>query len=194
MPTTLTKGEAATDNQAALRPPARLHHNNFYSRDLEATRHFYEDIIGLKLRAFWVEHLEEAQNNGGPAFILGHAFFGLADGGMLAFMHADGEMKAKLESIAIPETVHVALKVDADQQQGILARLVAESYEPPKYFEIDHVFVRSLYVYDPDGLLVEFAVDPEDAEEMYQVRSTQAHETLRKYIAGDRTPTAPKKS
>ena len=28
--------------------PARLHHNAYVSRDLEATRHFYEDVLGLE--------------------------------------------------------------------------------------------------------------------------------------------------
>jgi len=29
--------------------PNRLHHNAYVSRDLEATRKFYEDVIGLPL-------------------------------------------------------------------------------------------------------------------------------------------------
>jgi catechol 2,3-dioxygenase-like lactoylglutathione lyase family enzyme len=35
--------------------PSRLHHTAYTSRDLEATRHFYEDIIGLPLVATWCE-------------------------------------------------------------------------------------------------------------------------------------------
>jgi hypothetical protein len=33
------------------RLPLRFHHNNFYARDLEKTRDFYEDIAGLPLGA-----------------------------------------------------------------------------------------------------------------------------------------------
>ncbi len=35
--------------------PARLHHTAYVSKNLEATRKFYEDIIGLPLLATWCE-------------------------------------------------------------------------------------------------------------------------------------------
>ena len=34
---------------------ARLHHNAWITRDQEATRRFYEDLIGLPLVATWSE-------------------------------------------------------------------------------------------------------------------------------------------
>jgi hypothetical protein len=51
----LTEPGAATKAGQEPRPPARLHHFDFYTEDLEATRHFYKDITGLQLRVFWVE-------------------------------------------------------------------------------------------------------------------------------------------
>ena len=35
--------------------PSRLHHNAFLTKDQEATRAFYEDLIGLPLVATWSE-------------------------------------------------------------------------------------------------------------------------------------------
>ena len=35
--------------------PSRLHHTAYVTRDLEATRHFYENVIGLPLVATWCE-------------------------------------------------------------------------------------------------------------------------------------------
>ena len=35
--------------------PTRLHHTAYLSKDLEATRAFYEDIVGLPLVATWSE-------------------------------------------------------------------------------------------------------------------------------------------
>src|SRR5690349_19118543 len=68
--------------------PSRLHHTAFTSRDLEATRHFYEDIIGLPLVATWCEKDELF----GKERVYCHCFFGLADGGALAFFQfADKE-------------------------------------------------------------------------------------------------------
>jgi hypothetical protein len=36
--------------------PSRLHHTAYVTRDLEATRQFYEDTIGLPLIATWCEN------------------------------------------------------------------------------------------------------------------------------------------
>jgi hypothetical protein len=47
MSSTLTEPGSATRPGQGRRPSARLHHHNFYTGDLEATRHFYEDVAGL---------------------------------------------------------------------------------------------------------------------------------------------------
>jgi glyoxylase I family protein len=35
--------------------PKRLHHTAYVTRDMEATRRFYEEVIGLPLVATWSE-------------------------------------------------------------------------------------------------------------------------------------------
>ena len=60
---------------------ARLHHNAWVTRDQEATRRFYEDLIGLPLVATW----SEADELFGAERVYCHTFFGLADGSALAF-------------------------------------------------------------------------------------------------------------
>jgi catechol 2,3-dioxygenase-like lactoylglutathione lyase family enzyme len=62
------------------------------TKDLEATRHFYEDILGLPLIATWCE----------KDFLFGkdrtycHCFFGIGDGGALAFFQfADADDQAQ---------------------------------------------------------------------------------------------------
>lgn len=50
--------------------PSRLHHHAFVSRDQEATRRFYEEVVGLPLIATWCEENELG------AYC--HAFYGLA--------------------------------------------------------------------------------------------------------------------
>src|SRR5499425_3755176 len=61
--------------------PSRLHHTAYVTRDLEATRHFYEDVIGLPLVATWCEKDELF----GAERVYCHLFFALGDGGALAF-------------------------------------------------------------------------------------------------------------
>src|SRR5690606_2191934 len=61
--------------------PSRLHHTAYVVTDLERTRKFYEDIIGLPLLATWCE----SDMLFGAERTYCHVFFGLADGGALAF-------------------------------------------------------------------------------------------------------------
>jgi catechol 2,3-dioxygenase-like lactoylglutathione lyase family enzyme len=187
MSSTLTESGTATQARQGLRPPARLHHNNFYTSDLEATRHFYEDIAGLTLRTFWIEPVPEGQGSE----VIGHAFFGLGDGGMMAFMnYSEAAVQATMVGTEQPMSVHVALKVDDEQQAEVRKRVEEGGFE---HFYIDHGVLRSLYVWDPNRLLVEFAVDPDGYEEMYELEGERAHATMRRYLAGDHTPTAPAK-
>ena len=66
---------------ATSKLPSRLHHTAYVTRDLEATRKFYEDLIGLPLMATWCE-VDELF---GAERVYCHLFFGLGDGGALAF-------------------------------------------------------------------------------------------------------------
>ena len=62
---------------ATIPSAVRLHHHAYVTTDQEATRRFYEEIAGLPLVATWTE-VGEGQE-------LCHTFFGLSDGGALAF-------------------------------------------------------------------------------------------------------------
>ena len=57
----------------ARKLPARLHHTAYVSKNLEATRKFYEDIIGLPLMATWCE----SDMLFGAERTYCHCFFGL---------------------------------------------------------------------------------------------------------------------
>src|SRR5205807_9328228 len=61
--------------------PSRLHHNAYVTRDQEETRQFYEDVIGLPLLATWCESDELF----GKVRTYVHTFYGIGDGGALAF-------------------------------------------------------------------------------------------------------------
>jgi hypothetical protein len=54
-------------------------------------------------------------------------------------------------------------------------------------FEVGHGIFRSIYANDPNGLLVEFTCDPPDVAELNAMQNATAHETLRRWQAGDRT-------
>jgi catechol 2,3-dioxygenase-like lactoylglutathione lyase family enzyme len=170
-----------TDPTPAL--PLRLHHNAYVCADQERTRHFYEDILGLPLVATWIEEAEFPEFPG-RRLSYSHTFYGIGDGGALAFFaFADPEVASAYTAKKQPLFVHIALAVTEATQNGISKR-VADAGLPLR--EVDHGYCKSIYVQDPDGLLVEFTSDPPDAGEIAARQRATAHETLRRWQAGNR--------
>ncbi|HTE49331.1 MAG TPA: VOC family protein [Kofleriaceae bacterium] len=171
--------------KAAAKLPARLHHTAYVSTDLERTRRFYEDVIGLPLLAAWCETDELF----GAERTYCHLFFGLADGGALAFFKFAHQEDQDLFGPKMPETPfhHIALKVDADVQAGIEERLAAAGYQEPQTYVLEHGYCRSVYAVDPDGMIVEFTVDHPEVDAINAARRATAHADLARWLAGDHT-------
>lgn len=167
----------------ASRLPMRLHHHAYVVDDQERTRHFYEDIIGLPLKATWIENTVFR----GEEMIFSHTFYGLADGGALAFFNfADPKLNARM-NVGPQKNLcyHIALLVDEETQQAISARCKAEGITSEI---IDHGYCKSLYVTDPDGLQVEFTVDPPNVDEINDMQERIARKSLDAWVAGDTRP------
>ncbi len=165
--------------------PSRLHHTAYVTRDQEATRAFYEDIIGLPLVATW----SETDELFGAERTYCHTFFGLGDGSALAFFQFADEEDDKLfnPELAPSPFRHIALKVSAEAQDAIAKRLEEAQWKPEGTFVLEHGYCRSLYAEDPNGMLVEFTCDAPNAEEINAERRPIAHEELRTWLAGDHT-------
>ena len=163
--------------------PSRLHHTAYTSRDLEATRHFYEDIIGLPLVATWCEKDELF----GKERTYCHCFFGLGDGGALAFFQFAEREDEQLFAPPIPPTPfhHIALNVDAATQAGIEARLKAAGFAEPQMYILEHGYCRSVYAQDPNGMICEFTCDHPDAARINEENRRMAHAELQRWLAGD---------
>lgn len=124
-----------------------LHHSAYRCRDSEATRAFYEDFLGLPLAgALRIE----ATKTGRRTDVL-HSFFRLGDGSYLAFFEAP-DMPFEFRD-QHDFDLHIALEVDEAalapmmmlaQQAGIEVRGIS-----------DHGFIRSIYLRDPNGYVVE---------------------------------------
>jgi len=162
--------------------PARLHHNAYVVKDQRATQQFYEGILGLPLLATWCE-VDELF---GAERVYCHTFYGLEDGGALAFFQfADEEDAALFGPQFRPSPfIHIALKASQEVQDGITARLVEAGWD---HFVLDHGYCVSLYATDPDGLIVELTVDHPDVEAIAAVRRASAHADLDRWLAGDHT-------
>ncbi len=164
--------------------PSRLHHYAFLPKDQEATRAFYEDIIGLPLVATW----SEADEIFGAHREYCHTFFALGDGSALAFFQfAEQADQEQFDPDFTPTPFrHIALNVTADVQRAIETRL-AESGWDVRPRVVDHGYCRSLYTLDPNGLRLEFTVDSDNADEIGRDREADAHDTLKRWLAGDRS-------
>ena len=167
----------------AAKLPSRLHHTAYVSKNLEATRKFYEDVIGLPLVATWCE----SDMLFGAERTYCHVFFQLQDGGALAFFQFARPEDQALFGAKMSDTPfhHIALKVDAEAQRGIEERLRAAGYQEPQMYVLEHGYCRSVYAVDPDGMIVEFTVDHPDADKINATRRADAHSELKRWLAGD---------
>jgi glyoxylase I family protein len=165
--------------------PSRLHHTAYVTRDLEATRKFYEDVIGLPLMATWCEK----DMLFGAERVYCHLFFGLGDGGALAFFQFANKGDQEQFGPVMPFTPfhHIALNVDKETQQGIEKRLKEARYKEPQAFVLEHGYCRSVYVTDPNGMIVEFTLDHPDVEKINRTRRADAHAELKRWLGGDHT-------
>jgi glyoxylase I family protein len=177
------KAKAKATLKAKARLPARLHHTAYVTRDLEGTRRFYEEVIGLPLVATWCEKDELF----GAERTYCHLFFGLADGGALAFFQFANQEDQELFGPKMPFTPfhHIALKVDRQTQDAIAKRLAAAGYKEPQSFTLEHGYCRSLYATDPNGMIVEFTLDHPKVAQINEVARKRAQSELKRWLAGD---------
>ncbi len=161
----------------------RLHHNAYVTKDQEATRHFYEDVLGFPLLATWAE----ADELFGAVRVYCHTFFGLQDGSALAFFQfATKEDQDLFDPDLVPSPFrHIALKVSPDGQADLERRLADAGWQGT--FVLEHGYCRSLYAPDPNGMLVEFTADAPNADQIATDRLADAHATLHRWLAGDHT-------
>jgi glyoxylase I family protein len=182
---TVTEAPSADQKKLLSRLPLRLHHHAYVVRDHEANRRFFEDLLGIPLVATWCEKSFSSELNREIEFC--HTFFGMEDGSALAFFQfADPEMYALCQAerpAKVGRYDHVAFKVDADTYEALKQRL-ARAGEP--YRETNHGYCKSIYATSPDGLHVEFTVDPPDVAEIDAARRADAHRELARWLAGDR--------
>jgi len=168
-------------------PANRLHHTAFTTKDMEATRHFYEDVLGFPLTATWAEKDELF----GKERIYCHCFFGLKDGSALAFFQfADPEDQALFDPDIPPSPFHhIALHVDKAEQADLERRIAGAGIVEPATYVLEHGYCRSVYVTDPNGLVLEFTADAPEAVAMADRLQADAHGILQRWLGGDHSST-----
>jgi catechol 2,3-dioxygenase-like lactoylglutathione lyase family enzyme len=151
------------------------HHVAYRCRDSEETRRFYEDFLGLELAA---AKLITETKTGRETSVL-HTFYRLGDGSFLAFFEAPNspfEFKTQHDF-----DLHVALEVDGLTLERMAARGRAEGIETRGPAE--HGVIRSIYLRDPNGYVVELTAKTADHDALMNPRSNGARERLGRWQA-----------
>jgi catechol 2,3-dioxygenase-like lactoylglutathione lyase family enzyme len=157
-----------------------VHHAAFRCKDAEETRRFYEDVLGLPLKAALT--FEEEPGTGRKLPYM-HLFFEMADGRFVAFFDVPGKAKPEKFQMKWGMDLHFAMEVASmDEVMAFKARL--DAHGVPAFGPIDHHFCHSLYFYDPNGINVEITVrDPRHdaimAAEAQNARALMAEWTSR---------------
>lgn len=133
-----------------------IHHVALATKDVKATHEFYTAAMGFRLAKVEV-------GRAGARGFAKHLFYDTGGGGMIAFwdLH-DPELPEDWtpsisHGLGLPRwTNHLAFDAadEADLQQR-LERWLAHGHD---CWEIDHGWCKSIYVMDPNDILVEFCV------------------------------------
>lgn len=145
----------------ATSAPAKLgaiHHAAFRCRDAEQTRWFYEDVLGLKAAAGIV--LEEVPGTHAKTPYM-HIFFELGDGNYVAFFDAPDTADAEWFDRKDSFDMHFAIEAKSDAEM-IAMRDRIRAHGIGCAGPLEHGFVRSVYMYDPNGIQVEITVRTPD--------------------------------
>jgi catechol 2,3-dioxygenase-like lactoylglutathione lyase family enzyme len=151
-------------------------HYAFRVADMEKTRHFYEDLIGLPLIGCEVVTTDPTDN--APTDYI-HTFFELADGSYLAFFQYHNDKYPYYER-KHSFMDHCAVTVRDDEIfWTIVERLRGENIP---FFLVEHPNCTSAYITEPDGGQFEIARPASFCADMIE-GDEDPHEVLAKWLA-----------
>jgi catechol 2,3-dioxygenase-like lactoylglutathione lyase family enzyme len=143
-----------------------LHHNAYRCRDSEETRRFYEDFLGLPLRAA----LEIQETKSGRATHALHSFFGLDDGSFLAFFEVPDEPFEFKEQHDFD--LHIALEVNYQDLETMLEKGKRAGLQVRGI--ADHHIIDSIYFRDPNGYVIELTAKRDNHDEAFDPGKARA--------------------
>jgi glyoxylase I family protein len=111
----------------------------------------------------------------------------MADGGALAFFQFEDPNDQEEFGPQMPASPfhHIALSVDAETQAALEKRIAGAGIKPPDTYVLEHGYCRSVYVNDPNGMILEFTLDHPEADKISRHRRARAHQELKQWLAGN---------
>ena len=165
-----------------LKRLGNVHHAAYRCRDAEQTRWFYEDVLGLPLAAAMV--FDEIPGSGRKSEYM-HLFFQLADGNFIAFF--DEPSTATSDHFHKKDSFDVHIAFEGESREAMLAyqKRINEAGKGC-LGPVDHDFVESVYMYDPNGIQVEITSKTPDYDQIMSDDAAQAHDQLANWTARTR--------
>ncbi|NWK98608.1 glyoxalase [Sphingobium lactosutens] len=142
----------------AAAPLGKMHHVAFRCRDAEQTRWFYSEVLGLKPAAGVILDTVPGLGDDTPYM---HIFFELGDGSFVAFFDAPETADPAWFERKDSFDMHIALEAK-DEADMLAMQQRIRHFGIKCAGPIDHGFVRSVYMYDPNGIQVEITVRTPD--------------------------------
>jgi catechol 2,3-dioxygenase-like lactoylglutathione lyase family enzyme len=136
-------------------PPVRaIHHAAFRCRDAQETREFYEKLVGLEFAGAMYYDKDPETGERRPYV---HIFFKMTGGDFLAFFDTPESATQDSFKQKSPYDVHYAFEVNSMQAlEEFKQRFVAAGIDV--LGPLDHEFCQSIYLWDPNGFMIEFTV------------------------------------
>ncbi len=172
---------AADKPQVTLKTPLHhIHHVAYRCRDAEQTRWFWEEVMGFPLRMAMV--FDEAPGMSGKCDYM-HLFFQMGDDNFIAFFDSpDDDINEATFRAKHGFDLHIAFECDTMEELKAWRRRINKMGRPC-FGAIDHAFIHSIYMYDPNGIQVEITVKDAKYNEIAEAESKDAKEILAKWTA-----------
>lgn len=168
------QGDVSNDRPAIL----SIHHPAFRCFDAEQSRKFYEDVLGIGMKA--VVLMDDDGFGNKIDFV--HIFHRMTEGDFVAFFDVVDKIAPEIFSSYGPFDLRVGLKVAGEEDLNTLAQRLSRAgvdFVGP----VDHGFMKSIYFKDPNGLNLEIAaIDPEHDSLLAQEKM-RAKENLASWTA-----------
>lgn len=178
---TTTATPAAEKPQVTLKTPLHhIHHVAYRCRDAEQTRWFWEDVMGFPLRMAMV--FDEAPGMPGKCDYM-HLFFEMGDNNFIAFFDSpDDDINEQTFRAKHGFDLHIAFECDTVEELKAWRRRINKMGRPC-FGPIDHGFIHSIYMYDPNGIQVEITIKDPKYAEICAHETEGAKEILAKWTA-----------
>lgn len=159
-----------------------MHHAAFRCRDAAQTLWFYREVIGLE-PAGAVE-INGIPGSGHETPYL-HIFFDTGAGDYLAFFDSPDDANADWFAPKDSFDMHVALQVETEEALEAMRQRI-KSHGVRVSPALDHEFVRSIYMYDPNGIQVEVTVRTPEHDAILAAENARLPEMLAEWTAKTR--------